>query len=219
MAVVSSKEKILKRIREALSNPVSLPFPGSEGNTPIFPPPPDDLEIVFAEEFSKLLGKFAFCINETDMKLQVMKLAHERKWQKLFCEDKELLRKFKGKGFLEESVDLSSCDAAITTCEFLVARTGAIVMSSVNPAGRTVSAYAPVHICLAYSDQLVFDTRDALKLLKEKYSTIPSFITFAAGPSRTADIEKTLIVGVHGPREVYLFLIDRPAQSPAAKTG
>jgi L-lactate dehydrogenase complex protein LldG len=73
-----------------------------------------------------------------------------------------------------------------------------------------VSAYAPVHICMAYVDQLVFETRDAIKLLKETYgSKLPSFITFAAGPSRTADIEKTLVVGVHGPKEVYVFLIDR----------
>ena len=49
-----------------------------------------------------------------------------------------------------------------------------------------------------------------LQLLKERISdNIPSFITFAAGPSRTADIEKTLVVGVHGPKEVYLFLIDK----------
>jgi L-lactate dehydrogenase complex protein LldG len=68
-----------------------------------------------------------------------------------------------------------------------------------------------VHICVAYVSQLIYDTRDALKLIKEKYgSNLPSFITFAAGPSRTADIEKTLVVGVHGPKEVYVFLVDEP---------
>ncbi|CAN5290971.1 lactate utilization protein [soil metagenome] len=209
MDVASSKEKILKNIREALSHPVPLPFPKSEGTNSVFIPPHDDLEIIFAEEFTKLLGKFAFCVNETDMKLQLMKLAHENKWENLFCEDEALLEKFSGKGLFDKKVELSTCDAAATSCDCLVARTGAIVMSSANAAGRTVSAYTPIHICIAYTDQLVFDTRDAIKLLKEKYATIPSFITFAAGPSRTADIEKTLIVGVHGPKEVYLFLIDR----------
>ena len=69
--------------------------------------------------------------------------------------------------------------------------------------------YAPVHICIAYSSQLVFDIRDGLEILSEKYKNkIPSFITLATGPSRTADIEKTLVVGVHGPKEVYVFLID-----------
>ena len=72
MKVSSSKEKILKKIREALSNPVPLPFPKSEGTNSVFQPQQDDLEIIFAGEFTKLLGKFAFCVNETDMKLQLM---------------------------------------------------------------------------------------------------------------------------------------------------
>jgi L-lactate dehydrogenase complex protein LldG len=51
--------------------------------------------------------------------------------------------------------------------------------------------------------------KDALVLMKEKYKdNLPSLITFATGPSRTADIEKTLVVGVHGPKEVYCFLVD-----------
>ena len=45
--------------------------------------------------------------------------------------------------------------------------------------------------------------------VKDKYGNdLPSLITFASGPSRTADIEKTLVVGVHGPKEVYLFLVE-----------
>ena len=68
MKVSSSKEKILKKIREALSNPVPLPFPNIEGTKSVFQPPSEELEILFAEEFTKLLGKFAFCINEPDAK-------------------------------------------------------------------------------------------------------------------------------------------------------
>jgi L-lactate dehydrogenase complex protein LldG len=56
---------------------------------------------------------------------------------------------------------------------------------------------------------LVYDIKDALVFVQSKYqNNIPSLITFATGPSRTADIEKTLVVGVHGPKEVYCFLVD-----------
>ena len=212
MKVSSSKEKILKKIREALSNSTPLPFPKSEGTSSVFQAPAEDLEIIFAEEFSKLLGKFAFCVNETDAKNQIRKLIIQKKWENVYCKENQLLSLFGSEEFAEiKKSSLANCDAAITTCNYLVARTGAIVMSSSQESGRTVSAYAPVHICVAYTDQLVFDTRDALKDLKKKYgNNIPSFITFAAGPSRTADIEKTLVVGVHGPKEVYVFLIDKP---------
>jgi L-lactate dehydrogenase complex protein LldG len=212
MKVSSSKEKILKKIREALSNPVPLPFPKSEGTASVFPAPTEDLELLFAEEFTKLLGKFAFCMNEEDLQMQLKSLIQQKKWENIFCSEKNLQKLFGSGDFPQvNQVSLSTCDAAITSCKYLVARTGAIVMSSEQESGRTVSAYSPVHICVAYVSQLVYDTRDALKLIKEKYgSNLPSFITFAAGPSRTADIEKTLVVGVHGPKEVYVFLVDEP---------
>jgi L-lactate dehydrogenase complex protein LldG len=75
--------------------------------------------------------------------------------------------------------------------------------------GRTASVYAPTHICIAYSHQLVSDVDDALILIQQKYpGGLPSMISFASGPSRTADIEKTLVTGVHGPREVFCFLVE-----------
>ncbi|MEJ7681251.1 MAG: LUD domain-containing protein [Segetibacter sp.] len=91
----------------------------------------------------------------------------------------------------------------------MIARTGSILMSSAQASGRTTSVYAPVHICVAYTSQLVYDIKEGLQILKEKYAgKLPSLITLATGPSRTADIEKTLVVGVHGPKEVYVFLVE-----------
>lgn len=205
MAVSSAKENILKRIRQALSNPAPLPFPQSEGNNSVYFPAPDDLGVVFAEEFVNLQGKFAFCTDEADMLHQVQQLIKANQWTKIFCKEDKWNNSF------SNTISLSTCDASITSCELLVARTGTIVMSAAQQSGRTVSVYAPVHICIAYTNQLVYDIKDALQLLKEKYAgNIPSLITFASGPSRTADIEKTLVTGVHGPKEVYCFLVDAP---------
>jgi L-lactate dehydrogenase complex protein LldG len=203
MAVSPAKENILKRIRQALSNPVPVPFSQSEGTNTVFPPVPDDLGVVFAEEFVKLQGRFAFCTDEADMLQQVQQLITAKEWTKIYCgEDK-------WNHDLSNTISLSTCDVSVTGCELLVARTGSIVMSAAQQSGRTVSVYAPVHICIAYTNQLVYDIKDALQLLKEKYAgNIPSLITFASGPSRTADIEKTLVTGVHGPKEVYCFLVE-----------
>lgn len=203
MATTPAKENILKKIRQALSNPVPLPFPQSEGASSVFLPAPDDLEIVFAQEFVKLQGKFAFCASEKDMVNQLQQLIAEKQWTKIYCKEDKWNNTF------SNTINLPTCDVSITGCEFLVARTGTMVMSTAQQSGRTVSVYAPVHVCIAYTHQLVYDIKDALQLVKEKYAgNIPSLITFASGPSRTADIEKTLVTGVHGPKEVYCFLVE-----------
>jgi len=209
MAISKARENILNKIRQALSNPVPLPFPLSEGQGSVFHPAADGLEILFAEEFTKIQGRFAFCLDENDLEQQLLQLVKEREWDKIYCSEGKWSKHF------SNTINLPGCDASITGCEYLVARTGSIVMSAAQQSGRTVSVYAPIHICIAYTNQLVYDVQDALLLLKEKYAeNLPSLVTFASGPSRTADIEKTLVTGVHGPKEVYLFLVESPEKIP-----
>lgn len=205
----TAKENILKKIREALSNPVPLPFPHSEGTQTVFKESDEDPVVVFAEEFTALQGKFIFCADEQELLSQLSALIRERGWDKIFCLENKILPLLEAAA-IPVYDDLASCDVSLTGCEFLVARTGTIVLSAAQQSGRTVSVYAPVHICIATSAQVVNDVKDALTGLKERYgNTIPSFITFASGPSRTADIEKTLVTGVHGPKEVFCFMIDK----------
>jgi L-lactate dehydrogenase complex protein LldG len=210
MNVSPSRENILKKIRKALSHSTPYPFPQSEGNQPLYHPLQQEPEIEFAEQFSKLQGKFIYCINRQEFAYQLSSLVKKQDWQKVYCLEDNLVEPVADQlaARLVKN-NLGSCDVSITGCEYLVARTGSIVMSAAQPSGRTVSVYAPIHICIAYTNQLVYDLQDALKDMKKKYgANLPSLITFATGPSRTADIEKTLVVGVHGPKEVYLFLIE-----------
>jgi L-lactate dehydrogenase complex protein LldG len=211
MQVSAAKENILKKIRKALTQSTPLPFPASEGTGSVFQPERQELEIEFGERFSALLGKFIYCAGESELEEQLNAVVAHNKWEKIFYKTDEMLPVLPS-SFLKRPVhpDLASAHAAITTCEALVARTGSIILSSALAGGRTTSVYAETHVCIAYTDQLVYDVRDGLQLVKDKYGgKIPSLVTFATGPSRTADIEKTLVVGVHGPREVYVFLVER----------
>jgi len=189
----------------ALAHPTPLPFPKSEGPESVFQPQQQDLVVEFAEQFTALQGKFIFCVNEQELTEHFTKLCYQNQWTKIYCEEE------KWKFIIQPNnlyADIASCEASVTSCENLIARTGSIVLSSVHQ-GRIPSVYAPVHICVAYTSQLVYDIKDGLTALKEKYRQyLPSLITFATGPSRTADIEKTLVVGVHGPKEVYCFVVD-----------
>ena len=210
MSISPSKENILKKIRKALSHSTPLPFPQSENNNSVFHPAKQENEVEFAEQFSKLSGKFIYCQNHSELVSQLNALIGQQQWNKIYCREEKLKETLRQNQFDDFSdVELKDCDVSITTCEALVARTGSIMMSAAQQSGRTVSVYSPVHVCIAYAHQLVYDIKDALQLVKDKYADkLPSLITFATGPSRTADIEKTLVVGVHGPKEVYLFLVE-----------
>ena len=191
-------------------DPTPVPFPQSEGNSSVYSRPTQENEIEFAENFGRIQGRFLYCSNTEEMIGQLQQLVSQQGWTQVFCRENGLLpiieEPLKGLLILD---DLPQADVSITGCEALIARTGSIMMSSAQDSGRTVSVYAPVHICIAYTNQLVYDIREGLESLLEKYKNqIPSFITLATGPSRTADIEKTLVVGVHGPKDVYVFLVE-----------
>lgn len=211
MSVSPSKENILKKIRKALTQSTPLPFPQSEGNSSVYQPSKQELEVEFAEQFTKLTGKFIFCLTWQELANQLNAVVAHNNWQHIYNQETELAKTLSGHGFAPAAWDsVATCDVAVTSCESLIARTGSIVMSAAGPSGRSISVYAPVHICIARTNQLVYDVKDGIQLVKEKYgANFPSLVTFATGPSRTADIEKTLVVGVHGPKEVYVFLVDQ----------
>jgi L-lactate dehydrogenase complex protein LldG len=205
---MQSREKILGKISKALQNSTPRPF---ENLPPIhisslYRPGSGDLSIDFAEAFVQLQGRFAYCLHLAELSQQLQALLTLRQWSRIYCADAELRKLLPDQVWYHH---LADCHAAITGCDALVARTGSIVLSAAQALGRTASVYAPVHLCIAHTRQLVPDVEDALQLLDKKYGpAYPSFVTFAGGPSRTADIEKTLVTGVHGPAEVYCFLVE-----------
>lgn len=97
------------------------------------------------------------------------------------------------------------CQATITLCDGLVAQTGSILTSSRN-GGRGGSIIAPTHIVYATSDQLVPDVTSALRTAMARGLTQASYFGLISGSSRTADIEKILVQGAHGPIKVCLIL-------------
>lgn len=207
----TSKERILKKIRKALTNSTSLPFPNVDNSSSVYQPQRDDLEIIFAEEFTKIQGNFIYCENEFEFIALLKQLIEDKKWSSVFCWEYDLQQLLTKHQFSNIKVGkgIERAEAGLTLVECLIARTGSFLLSSKMAAGRSLSVFPPSHIAVAYTSQLVYDIKDALQLLAQKYDNdIPSMISFATGPSRTADIEKTLVLGAHGPKEVFLFLID-----------
>jgi L-lactate dehydrogenase complex protein LldG len=207
----AARETILKNVRKALTQKVPQPYPEIDRTEFAFEQPDGDLAVIFAEKFTSLLGKFSFCGDEEDLAAQLKDLISQQGWKEIYCVDENIRAILSSYGLSTfSSAPLADSDVALTQCEFLVARTGSMVLSSAVSSGRTTSVYTPVHICIARVSQLVYDVKDALAAMQLKYGNkMPSMVSFATGPSRTADIEKTLVVGVHGPKEVYCFLLDK----------
>ena len=98
----------------------------------------------------------------------------------------------------------AALDATVTGCTAAVAATGSIVTTA-GGAGRAGALIAPTHVCVVRPDELVDGLHDLLA--GDRLATAGSLIAFQSGPSRSADIEKTLILGVHGPRRVHVILV------------
>jgi len=207
----TSKEKILKKIRKALIHKSALEIGDIDNDSNIFTSSEEPLEIQFAQNFSALNGKFIFCENESEFLENFDWIAKDNDWKNLFCLEpkiKELLKKG-NINFSDKESELLSTDIGITFCECLIARTGSVMITSKQASGRRLPVYANFHIVIAYSSQLLENVKDGIKYIKEKYNDqLPSMISTISGPSRTADIEKTLVQGAHGPKEIFVFLID-----------
>ncbi len=208
--ITTSKERLLKKIRKALLEKRDNPYPNLE-DLPHYPPTDELPEVVFAKEFTAVSGQFVFCEDEVQLIENLLNLADQHKWHKIYCWEptlQDILTRFDFPYF-ETDKDFEQAEVGLTLCEALVARNGSIMLSNSGMAGRRLSIYPPVHIVLAYTSQLVTDLKDGFKLIKEKYrNQLPSMITTVTGPSRTADIEKTLVLGAHGPKELFVFLLD-----------
>jgi len=96
--------------------------------------------------------------------------------------------------------------ATITLCEALVAQTGSVLVSAAN-GGRQATVIAPAHIAFAKLDQLVPDLEAVFARVYERgIASKNSYVCLITGSSRTADIEKILIMGAHGPRRLIVVL-------------
>jgi L-lactate dehydrogenase complex protein LldG len=228
---MSEREKILARIREALT--VQAPMPGHHGvggHKPGAAPPSAEARAWLpptGESFQEQLERF--CANATDLKIDfqtvtgrdeltaaLVKLRDAEGWKKIASHAGELTDLAAGALGLPVCrtdqpyavTELEGCDAGITECDALIAQTGSVLVTNRSAGGRALSVLPPHHVVLAKREQLLRDLPAAFQLLKTKYgANYPSMMSLITGPSRTGDIERILVLGAHGPKKLTIFLI------------
>jgi len=110
----------------------------------------------------------------------------------------------------ENLVDqLQHADVGVTACEFLAAETGTIILRASTDAPRTISLLPRAHVVVAREEQLLPTIAVCFERLQTEAinPALSSCITLITGQSRTADIEKVLVKGVHGPKDLYVFIM------------
>ena len=108
---------------------------------------------------------------------------------------------------------LAESGMGITGADYAIAETGSVVVLPRQGLSRLVSVVPPVHVAIVQPSDIVGTLDDLFALRRLEYvrngGEMGSYLNFITGPSRTADIEQTIVVGVHGPREVHMVLLNK----------
>ena len=229
---MSEREKILGRIREALT--VKAPMPGQHDPAKVHaaagqPPSSragewlpvagnsfDEQLACFRENALALKAEFYGVLNRDELAKRLVELRDAEGWKKIATHGGELTDFAAGSLGLPvlktdaayDVNDLEACNAGITECDALIAQTGSVLVTNRSAGGRALSVLPPHHVVIARRDQLLRDLPAAFQFLKRKYgANYPSMMSFITGPSRTGDIERILVLGAHGPKKLTIFLI------------
>lgn len=205
----SSKDNILKRIQDAKQTREFGSVFSVSTDAEIYQPLEPDAVSCFKKELEAINGQCEIFETVDELFFHLKKMLNDKNIETVFCRDSHISAQLQKSDipYTQNPDDFETMKAAVTRCEFLIARTGSVVVSSAGESGRQLISYPPIHIVMAGTDQLVSYPKDAYDAIQKKYiNNLPSQITTITGPSRTSDIEKTLVLGAHGPKEFIILL-------------
>ena len=216
------KEHFLQRIRDRLEIPVEASLvhetpPDPAAREPIYSRPLDDLRAAFVDEAAGHGARPRRVWGDAALESLVAEVvAAHRVRSAVVSDDPEvdrirpLLKEF-GVGILprRSAADAAEADLGITGATLGIAATGSIVVDAARAGGRTASLLPPVHLALLRAAALVPTPAGLWRRLGDHYADgLPSQVVVVTGPSKTGDIEQTLITGVHGPRHLWIGLLE-----------
>lgn len=181
----------------------------------------------FSEELGALAGEFIHCTN-ADLPAKVTKVLAEFDAPKLLVSPLEMLGfeslisdleaagaelldvdlPMAGPHRVDALVNISAAHVGLTRAIAALADTGTVVQPGSAGSSRLASLLPPVHIAILSADDIFPTMADWLDSGGGQLVNSSSSVTFITGPSRTADIEMTLTIGVHGPGHLIVFCLE-----------
>jgi L-lactate dehydrogenase complex protein LldG len=204
----SARNNILARLKAAQDKRGEIGENIPDFTSPIYHPLNESLSQEFKTNLEMIGGQVILIKSKSEIADQVKQICEEKQLKKIFCADPKLQE------ILKENIDIDSdedsflgLNIGVTGCEFLVAHLGSVLISSAQISGRRLNVFPETHIVVADQSQMTDYLDHALEKLQNKYKNeLPSLISNITGPSRTADIEKTLVMGMHGPKSLIVII-------------
>jgi L-lactate dehydrogenase complex protein LldG len=230
-----SRQEMLRTIQIALSaGAQAISHPGSEVMAEASPPltstpPIEELQVQFQSELEAAGGEFFRACSSREASQLIASLIQNHRSAPLIVSGDEIIQSLalreelksilpdiqiisdpsERPGHVEVDERMTHSDWAITGADHLLADTGSVVLFSSPCRSRQISLLPAFHLVLAKSWQILPDFPALLEriIASADQGLLPSSITLITGPSRTADIEKILVKGVHGPQRLLVILL------------
>jgi len=173
----------------------------------------------FRQALEAVSGRCVIAQSEDEVAIAIQRIIENTKAKRVAVSDATLVKKILEQVKTEAVVldapnqsELFDCDMGITTAQWAIAETGTLVLESERERHRLASLVPPVHVAIVQAGRIRRTMAEVLELIKNTDVGLSRAVTFITGPSRTSDIELTLAIGVHGPGELHVIVIDEPAQ-------
>jgi L-lactate dehydrogenase complex protein LldG len=209
-----ARDQILRSIRESLAASAprdvldgSARPPRERGRLPAPPAATEPVDLVrrFTTQLEGVGAQWTLVRGEAEAARALRRILAGAGATRVAGSDAPLVRRLLPESRTDLSRDeLFRCDAGVTTAQWGIAETGTLVLESAHERSRLLSLVPPIHVA-------VLSTRAICESLSEVLARVDRTshaITFITGPSRTSDIELTLVVGVHGPQTVHVLLLE-----------
>jgi L-lactate dehydrogenase complex protein LldG len=173
----------------------------------------------FCDSLAEVSGQYVLARDETEAAAAVQRIIERQNLRRVAVSDSTLVLRVMGgvehtAELLEAAspAELFNCDAGITSAQWGIAETGTLVLESARERHRLASLVPPLHIAIIDAGRIRPTMAEVLDTINQDGpDNLSRTVTFITGPSRTSDIELTLAIGVHGPAELHVIVIDGKA--------
>nr|WP_290669874.1 lactate utilization protein [Ardenticatena sp.] len=215
---MTSRDRLLNRLRRHL-RPTNHPAPWRSRRQ--F----DDLAVRFTTALTAAGGDVVHVATLADARTAIFTLLDEIQAKRVALNDEPLLHQLALPEHAPRPIEwhiageksealrtfCAHADVGITAAAAALAETGTVVVQSGRGKSRLVSLLPPVHIAVLTTDQITTDLFTWVETMRP--AEMPANLVFISGPSKTADIEQTLAIGVHGPKRFVVVLVDTPPEA------